>query len=175
MQRIAVAGHSFGALTAIIKAGLTLQPGQYHFDESASDPRFRAVINMSGVGPMPMLTDDAFRHINVPLLATGGTEDEGNLGTGPVFPWEWRMSAYTDAAPGEKYSLVLQDADHYLGGLLGRHDRGGNADPDGLAIVYAVTTAFLAAQLRATPGALDWLKVDELAAATHGRATLKYT
>jgi dienelactone hydrolase len=173
-RHVAAAGHSFGALTALIKAGLALKPGEYVFAGSAADARFKAGISISGVGPLPPLADDAFAHLNTPVLVTGGTRDEGNIGAGPVFPWEWRMSAYTLAKPGDKYSLVLNDADHYLGGLIARTDRGGEADPDGVAIVAAVTTAFLDASIKKLQPAADWLATADVPHLTGGRATLKH-
>ncbi len=168
-QKIVAAGHSFGALTAIIKLGLALRPGEYLLDGDVRDDRFCAGINMSGVGPLPPMTDDAFDHLTAPLLVTGGTLDEGNVGAGPVFPWEWRMSAYTLAPAGDKYSLVLNDGDHYLGGLIARDDRGGAADPDGVDILAAVTTAFLDAYVRDSAPAREWLSHADLPGLPGGR------
>jgi hypothetical protein len=168
--RMAAAGHSFGSLTALIKVGLALKPGEYSFAEATADERFRAAISMSGVGPLPPFADDAFRHLTGPLIATGGTLDLGNLGAGPVLPWEWRMSPYTLAPPGDKYSLVLDNADHYFGGLIGNAEMGGPADPGGLAIVLAATAAFLDAHVCDGRAALEWLQGADLDALTRGRA-----
>jgi len=173
-RHLAVAGHSFGALTALIKVGLALKPGEYLFPGSTADARFTAGISMSGVGPLPPLTADAFTHLNTPVLVTGGTRDEGNIGAGPVFPWEWRMSAYTLAEPGDKHSLVINDADHYLGGLIARTDRGGEADPDGVAILAAVTAAFLDASIKKLQPAAEWLATADMPRLTGGRATLEH-
>ena len=168
--RIAAAGHSFGALTALIKVGLALRPGEYRLDGSPADARFSAAISMSGVGPLPPMADDAFARLNAPLLVTGGTLDEGNVGAGPVFPWEWRMSAYSQAPAGDKFSLALENADHYLGGLIARDDRGGDADPEGVSILAAVTAAFLDAYVKKNPSAIDWLATIDLKGLTNGRA-----
>jgi hypothetical protein len=172
LNKVAAAGHSFGALTALIKVGLKLQTGQYQFDEPSADKRFKAALNLSGVGPLPLMTEDAFGSLTGPLLSTGGTRDEGNIGAGPVFPWEWRMSAFSLAPAGNKYSLVLDNGDHYLGGLIARHDRGGDADPEGLAILQAVTHAFLDAFLKGSKTGRDWLATADLSAVTGGRAEL---
>ena len=156
-SRIAVAGHSFGALTALIKAGLTLQDDAYALPGTAHDDRYRAALSMSGVGNLPPMTADAFAGIDVPMLASGGTLDEGNVGAGPVFPWEWRLTAYAEAHGPDKYRLAIQDADHYFGGLIARDDRGGTADPQGLTILAATTLAFLDAYVNEDERALDWL------------------
>jgi len=173
-QRIAAAGHSFGALTALIKTGLDLRPGEYQFNDATADARFCASLSMSGVGPLPPLADNAFAHVQGPMLVTGGTLDEGNVGAGPVFPWEWRMSAYSLASDGDKYSLVLDNADHYFGGLIARNDRGGAEDHEGVAIMAAVTTTFMDAYVRNEQAALSWLQEADLNALTDGRADLEH-
>ncbi len=170
VDKVAAAGHSFGALTALIKVGLKLQPDQYQFDEPASDKRFIAALNLSGVGPLPVVTDDAFDYLTGPLLVTGGSLDEGNLGVGPVFPWQWRMSAYPLSPAGDKYSLAIENADHYFGGLIARHDRGGEQDPDGLAILQAVSHAFLDTYLQDSETGRNWLSTTDLSALTGERA-----
>ena len=171
IERVAVAGHSFGAMIAAIKLGLRLKPGEYVFPGATADERFRAAVIMSGVGPLFPMTDDAFAGLTRPLIASGGTLDEGNVGMGEIYPWEWRMSPYTRAPPGQKYSLVLDEADHYLGGLICRGDRGGEADPDAVRVVAAVTLAFLDAYVRDDESAKDWLHRVDLATLTDGRAS----
>lgn len=172
-RQFAVGGHSFGALTAMIKTGVKLQPGMYQFDGPTADERFVATVSMSGVGLLPPMTDDAFSGLTGPLIATGGTLDEGNVGAGPVHPWEWRLTPFALSPAGDKFRLVLELADHYFGGLMGRDEPGENPDPEGLAIVAATTTAFLDAYLHRSEAARDWLVQTDLAALTEGRATLQ--
>jgi len=171
--RIAVAGHSFGGMIAMIKAGLYLRAPDSGERLDFGDARIRAAVVMSGVGPMPQMTDDAFSGLKKPLLATGGTLDVGNIGSGPVYPWEWRMSAFGLAPSGDKFQVVLDRGDHYLGGLICRQDRGGPPDPEGAAIDRAVATAFLDAYLRDEPAARAFLDRADLAAITAGRARLE--
>ncbi len=125
---------------------------------------------MSGVGPMPQMTEDAFSGLTRPLLASGGTLDEGNIGSGEIFPWQWRMSPFTLAPAGDKFSLVLQDGDHYLGGLICREDRGGDPDPEGVQIVRAVSTTFLHAYVRGDDDARRYLQTANIERVTEGRA-----
>lgn len=168
--RMAIAGHSFGGMLAQIKAGLLLKNPQSEAAVSQADTRFRAAVVMSGVGQMPQMADGAFAGLTVPLIASGGTLDEGNVGTGQIFPWEWRMSPYTLAPPGDKYSVVLEKGDHYLGGLICRADRGGEDDPQGAAIVRALQVAFLDAYLKDDPKARRFLRTADVGALTEGRA-----
>jgi len=174
----AVAGHSFGGMIAMIKSGLHMQNSDGEPVADYADPRFSAAVVMSGVGQMgptpglpqvPYMAPDAFQGLTGPLLASGGTLDEGNVGTGEVFPWQWRMSAYTQSPPGNKYSLVLEDADHYLGGLICRDNRGGPDDPDAVAVVRGVQTAFLDAYVKDVSSARDWLEQADMGAAGANR------
>ncbi|NOR19771.1 MAG: hypothetical protein GQ538_06745 [Xanthomonadales bacterium] len=148
-----------------------------------TDTRFSAAIVMSGVGQVPpmanlpqvaYMTDDAFSGLTGPLLASGGTQDAGNVGTGVVYPWEWRMSSYMLAPAGDKYSLVLQESDHYLGGLICRDNRGGPDDPQAVSTVRSAQTAFLDAYLKGDKRALRWLQSADFAAVSGGRAELTY-
>lgn len=171
--RMAIAGHSFGGMLAMIKAGLWLRDTAGGAPVSYADPRFSATVVMSGVGPMSQMADNAFAGLTGPLLASGGTRDVGNIGTGTIYPWQWRMSPYTLAPPGAKYSLVLEDADHYLGGLICRADRGDEDDFQGVEIVVAVSLAFFDAYLREDRAARRFLRRADLGVLTGGRAHLE--
>jgi pimeloyl-ACP methyl ester carboxylesterase len=182
-SRVAVAGHSFGGMIAMVKAGLGMQNSTGEVLADYTDARFSAAIVMSGVGQVPAMvnmpevaymTDDAFAGLAGPLIASGGTLDEGNVGTGVVYPWQWRMSSYTLAPTGDKYSLVLQDADHYLGGLICRDNKGGPDDPVAVSTVRAAQTAFLDAYLKDDASALRWLRSTDFATLSGDRAELVY-
>jgi pimeloyl-ACP methyl ester carboxylesterase len=182
-SKAAVAGHSFGGMIAMVKSGLHMQNSTGEVLPDYTDSRFSAAIVMSGVGQVPpmanlpqvaYMTDDAFSGLTGPLLASGGTLDEGNVGTGVVYPWEWRMAPYTLAPAGGKYSLVLQESDHYLGGLICRDNRGGPDDPQAVSTVRSAQTAFLDAYLKGDKRALRWLRSADFAAVSGGRAELTY-
>ncbi len=170
-ERIAIAGHSFGGMLAMVKSGLGIKPEAYLYSGPVNDSRYSAAVVMSGVGPMPEMTDDAFAGLQGPLLATGGTLDEGNIGSGKIYPWQWRMSAYDLAPPGNKYRVVLDRGDHYLGGLICRGDRGGPPDQKGLAVIQSISIAFLDAYLRNDTAARNYLRQVDLSALTRGRAS----
>jgi predicted dienelactone hydrolase len=172
-ERFAVAGHSFGGMIAMVKAGLGIRDTARVAAIKFADPRFRAAIIMSGVGQMEQMADDAFEGLKSPLFASGGTLDVGNVGTGEIFPWQWRMSAYTLAPPGDKYSIVLDDADHYLGGLICRDNRGGAPDPEAARLVRAASLAFLDAYVKGERSARRWLGATDWQAASSGRAVFE--
>lgn len=168
--RMAIAGHSFGGMLTQIKSGLALKDPRTGAAVSRADPRYRAAVVMSGVGLMPQMAPDGFAGLEGPLIASGGTLDLGNVGSGEIFPYEWRMSPYTLAPPGDKYSVVLERGDHYLGGLICREDRGGDDDPEGAGIVRALQVTFLDAYLRGDARALRFLRTADVDALTGGRA-----
>ena len=147
-DRAAIAGHSFGGMIAQIISGLRLKDPQSGESQDRSDPRFAAAVVMSGVGPMPQMADDGFDFLDRPLIATGGTRDLGNVGSGPVFPWEWRMSPYALAPEGDKYALVMDEGGHFLGGLICRSDTDSVPDPRALAEIQHTTTLFLDAYIK---------------------------
>jgi dienelactone hydrolase len=182
-QRFAVAGHSFGGMIAMIKSGLYMQTGSGEPVTGYADPRFKAALVMSGVGLVPAMpnlpnqaymTDDAFAGLTGPLLASGGTLDEGNVGTGVTYPWQWRMAPYTLAPPGDKYSLVIDRADHYLGGQICRADRGGPDDPEAAMLVRTTQIAFLDAYLKGDSRARRWLESDGLQQLSGTRANIEF-
>ncbi len=169
-DRLAVAGHSYGTVIAMAKAGLWMRApdgGRRQY----LDERIRGVVLLSGVGQMDeLMAPDAFSGLALPLIATGGTLDVGNTGGPVIHPWEWRMSPYTLAPPGDKYSVVLEKGDHYLGGVICRTDRGGDDDPDGAAIDAALTLAFLDAYVKQDARAMRFLATADVATLTAGRA-----
>jgi predicted dienelactone hydrolase len=169
-HRIAVAGHSFGGMISMIKSGLYLKADAYIYSGATADDRFTAAVVMSGVGQMKQMEDNAFDGLTGPLMATGGTLDTGKVGDGVEHPWEWRMSGFTRSPPGDKYSVALKNGDHYLGGLICRDNRGGEADPEGVAIDRAMTTAFLDTYLKGEEPAKTFLKTADITAITNGRA-----
>ncbi len=177
-EHLAVSGHSFGGMMSemMVGAPITTREGEV---VSYADERFDAAVILSGVGPAKMvdkseLAREAFNSINRPLFASGGTLDTGNVGTPDVFPWEWRMSPYTLSPPGDKYSVTLQNSDHYFGGLICRENRGGESDPQGLEIVRTLNLAFLDAYVKDDAAAKEFLRSVDVSAITDGRALLEY-
>jgi pimeloyl-ACP methyl ester carboxylesterase len=179
ITRLAAAGHSFGAIIALIKTGLELQPELADTWASTFDDRFDAAVVLSAPGPgmgpgMDSLTDGAYTKIGKPLIATGGTNDVGRVRPpGGMSPGEWRTLAFTLAPPGDKYSVITEGTDHYSGGLICNPDRGGDPDPESVAIVASVTTAFLDAYIKDDDTALEFLQNADVEALTNGKATGK--
>ena len=174
--RKAVAGHSFGGMIAQVIWGQPLKD-RHSAAQVSYALGFDAAIVMSGVGEMPQMAEGSFDAIAGPLLVTGGTLDVGNIGGPTIYPWEWRMAPYLLSPPGHKYSVVLEQGDHYLGGLICRDDRGGPEnkggapDTGGLEIFAGATTAFLDAWVKKDAAAARFLEdFEQHATLTDGRA-----
>ena len=156
-DRIAVTGHSFGGLIAENFCGLLGTNPATHASLDMRDARVRAVIAFSGVGELPPLVTRAhFATLSKPMLVTVGTQD---LGMGPSRSgYELRREPYDIAPPGDKYLLVLDGADHYLGGMVCRDDI--PRSPRGAEYVQTfndASTLFLRAYLQDDATALSTL------------------
>lgn len=174
MDRIAIGGHSFGAVIAMIKIGLNLKDYDQQVWGVSFDERFRAAILMSGVGRgMPEMADDAFDGLRRPLLATGGTRDVGRVDIGELTPEEWRLQPFLLAPPGDKYALITEGSDHYMGGLICNTELGGEPDLEAMQNVRAISTVFLDAHVKSDPAALRYLNKADVHRLTEGSARLR--
>jgi predicted dienelactone hydrolase len=98
-SKIAVAGHTYGALTALMVAGVNGTP----------DPRVKALFLMSppGVSAVRGLTQQSFAALNIPVMFMTGTQDRGaGEGEDPA----WRKQSFEFSPAGDKYFVMLQGA-----------------------------------------------------------------
>ena len=172
-QSAGVAGHSFGAGIAMIKIGLGVKPEYRGEWGEPYDDRFRAAVLLSAPGPgknVKEISEDGYDTVRKPLIATGGTNDIGRVDPGGLTPAEWRRLAFTMPPPGDKYSVITEGSDHYLGGLICNPDRGGEPDHAAVEIVRAMTTAFLDRYLKDEDSAQTFLRTADVGRLTDGRA-----
>ncbi len=168
--RVAAAGHSMGALAATMVSGLTrleLDGSRVSF----RDERFDIAVLLSGPGPLPMTPKDGWDSVTLPTLVTTGTRDHANRG-GEGATWEWRLGAFRLTPPGDKFGLVVDEADHFLGGLICTNRAAGTPDPEAFSIVKSVTTAFLDDYLQQNATARAYLHGSAIGDASNGRAEL---
>jgi dienelactone hydrolase len=173
-QRIAIAGHSLGGMVAQAFGGMTGVNVETRERYALHDPRIRAVVVLSGVGPLPPATEAAdFASLSTPLFVSVGTQDlpmPQRVGKGGL---ELRREPFELAPPGHKYLLVLEGADHYLGGMVGRDDL--PKSPQGALYVEAfdeLSGRFLDAWLKGDRQARQELDRLALPAAFAGVASL---
>jgi predicted dienelactone hydrolase len=109
-ERIAVAGHSYGALTVMALAGRSLQP-------SLRDHRIRAALALSP-GVASAVGAKSMAPVRIPMLcATGSFDDFVEIGLVPQrvragVPLPNRMAVFEALPPGNKRLLFVDGADH---------------------------------------------------------------
>jgi len=188
-QRAAIGGHSAGAFTAQLAAGVRARGravGKRGFGlSSIADERFRAAVVISGQGtPTRALTADSWARVAVPMLVFAGSLDGSPPDMGRQTPASRRepfeRSRGRDAGGPPAYLVDIAGATHssYQGkasramaverALGGQEaDEAGDdasvqpADPDAVAaIVNAAVLRFLRAFLADDQSARDWLDSD---------------
>lgn len=116
LSRIGVAGHSFGAYTALVACGARpaldwlvppISPGK-GLGPDLSDPRVDACVALSPQDPgEPFFLESSYDSVKRPVLGISGTLDEAQNGTP-----EHRQRSFELMPPGNKRFLWLIDADH---------------------------------------------------------------
>lgn len=97
--RIGVGGHAYGALTALMTAGV----------DGNADPRVKAVEAMSPPGALPIrgLTAASFASLHVPTLFLTGSRDFGAIESEDL---AWRKQGFDASPPGDKWFVSIQGA-----------------------------------------------------------------
>jgi predicted dienelactone hydrolase len=111
--KIGVAGHSYGAFTAQLVAGVRTYPGA----TSYADPRVKALVVMAPTGAAENrgLTNESWANLRIPAMFMTGTADQGAAATETP---EWRRQAYEYSPAGDKWLVVVSGARH--GSFTGR-------------------------------------------------------
>jgi len=82
------------------------------------------------------------------------------------------LLSWETAIPGDKYALVTEGADHYLGNLICRPQREAPPQEDALRMLQIATTAFLDAYLKGDRAGATFLRGDRLRTSTGGFSRL---
>jgi len=150
--RIAVAGHSFGAFTALASAGITFNP----FGASPAaygDDRLVASIALSATA-FRNQRPEGFDTITIPTLHMTGTEDFGAVVD--TRPTE-RRNAYDRIRNAQKYLVILEGGDHMVFSGVRRGAAKGT-DERHWALIRSTTTAFLESIVNQDAKATAWLE-----------------
>jgi predicted dienelactone hydrolase len=195
-KRIGVGGHSFGAFTAMLIGGATVDLSEGEKDRAFLDPRVRAILVVSGQGTGQQgLTERSWKNVFLPMMTVTGSADRGVAGQGP----EWKKQPFDLSRPGNKYHLFLQGASHFSfgGELAGGGPAAGGLGPGvrarlsggrrvgfggGLAgaqdtvfeAMKSASLAFWNAYLKDDDQAKAFLTSGRLSALTQGKATLSH-
>ena len=114
--KIGVAGHSYGAHTAMLVAGVRTFPGGVSY----ADPRVKAVVALSPQGPSDVrgFTRESWTELRGPALFMTGTRDQG---TTELETLEWRAEAFRLSPAGDKWLVTVEGVgpETFSGGLRG--------------------------------------------------------
>ncbi len=116
LEHIGIAGHSYGANTTQAIMGQVSR-----LMEPSVDPRIDAFLPMSPSAPQVMTPQKAFGKITAPVLCMTGTRD-GNPVQKSMTP-ESRQLVYQGMPDGNKFQLVLKDAEHHAFAGSGKQSR----------------------------------------------------
>lgn len=155
LDRIGLAGHSFGAVTTL-GAGGQSYPRSPHADSPLRDERIKAIVALSPNGrERAGDLDRQFGTIRIPALTITGTRDGDILGDGTT-P-EDRRKPYAHMQGPDKYLAVFEGGDHMV---FGGHTMRRAPTPIDRAIqsgTRAIMVAFWDAYLRRDADAKAWL------------------
>jgi pimeloyl-ACP methyl ester carboxylesterase len=145
-EPLVAAGHSYGALTALVMGGAEGTAPEA-LSVPLRDQWTRCVVALSPPPPIKGLIEpEGYGGLAVPALIQTGDRDE--MPGWPSTPEGWRLHlpAFERASSnGERYLLVLEGVDHYFGGAICEPDRETMPQYDELTIAAELSTLFLAA------------------------------
>lgn len=166
-SNIGVAGHSYGAYTAMAVAGMRIDmPGAR--DVSFKDDRARAFIALSPQGTGQMgIHDSSWIKITDPVMIISGSQDRGMAGQSP----SWRLEAYKNLPIGNKFCVFIEGADHmsFAGSLPTGKDYSIIED-----YVEIVTNAFWDNYLKHNYKARKYLESGEITKETGGKVKIEF-
>jgi len=158
LKRVGMSGHSFGTVTTQAVSGQTA-PG---LGQAYTDPRIRAAIAFSPSGPQRGSAAAAFAQVKIPWLLMTGTKDVARIGGATIgaASVEERLAVFPALPPGQKYELVLHEAEHSAFTDRALPGETGRRNPNHHRAILALSTAFWDAHLRDDPAARAWLDGD---------------
>ncbi|MEY2977020.1 MAG: alpha/beta hydrolase family protein [Prochlorotrichaceae cyanobacterium] len=152
LNRIGMGGYSFGAITAQAIGG------QRFFGRPLfQDDRIQAMVLLSPSSPQKEDPHQAFRSVHIPSLLMTGTADVSSIGNIDLAS---RLAVFSALPPGDKYEVVLKDAEHSAFGdaplATDRYPR----NPNHHRVTLALSTALWDAYLQQEATAQAWLASD---------------
>ncbi|MHB9026693.1 MAG: alpha/beta hydrolase family protein [Armatimonadota bacterium] len=153
LAKIAVAGHSFGAYTALATAGMSFTIAGKTY--TLADPRVKAAIPMSApVNNRKETYKTAYGSIRIPCLHMTGTKDVSSISDTTA---EQRRIPYDHIRLADQYLLTFTNGDHLIFSGRPRPTPGDQTDALFQKYILISSTAFLDAYLRNETAAKTWL------------------
>jgi predicted dienelactone hydrolase len=155
LQRIAIAGHSFGANTAMLCIGQQL-PAFASGRNQLADPRIKAALVLSAPAPKRFGSlKPAFAAVKVPVMHMTGTNDDSPIGETTAAE---RRTAFDNTDAPDQYLVTFQGGDHMI--FSGRRVDATREKQDAKyhEWIDAAAGAFFDAYLKNDAAAKSWLK-----------------
>lgn len=159
LDKIGVAGHSFGAFTALAAAGQTFV-GPLGREFSLGDRRVKAAVAMSAPANKraPDVLDRTYDSIRIPVFHMTGTHDNSPIGTSTAAD---RRIPFDHMFRADNYLLTLNGGDHAIFSGRRFNPRFREQEERFHELILAGSTAFWEAYLKGDELAKAWLARDE--------------
>jgi predicted dienelactone hydrolase len=152
LDRLGVAGHSYGAYTALVAAGRVLVgPDGRTLD--LRDRRIRACVAMSSPSGDADAVRKSYETFVVPCLHMTGTDDKSPIGLTTVAQ---RRVPFDCIDKADQYLIIFAGGDHMVFSGTRRRGAGAN-DPVIHSLILVSSTAFWDAYLKGEARAKAWL------------------
>jgi dienelactone hydrolase len=152
-NHVGMSGHSFGARTTQAVSGQKFG----RRGVSLADRRIDAAIVFSPSSPRRGSPREAFGRVEIPWMLMTGTKDLAVIGHADM---ESRLSVFPALPTGDKYELVLHNAEHSAFTDRALPGDSESRNPNHHRVICALTTAFWDAYLCGDPAAKTWLNGD---------------
>ena len=149
-----MSGHSFGAVTTQAICGQVFPTAT----ESLTDARIKAALVLSPSAPRVGDAKKAFGSIQMPWMLMTGTRDASPINNTTA---ESRLAVYASLPAGDKFELVLNNAEHSIFTERPLPGDKGPRDPNHVRAILALSTAYWDAYLRNDADAKSWLESDK--------------
>ena len=150
LERLGMAGHSFGAWTTLAVAGQVFAGREPRF----RDERVKAAIPMSAPAAPPLQRAKAYSAIRIPMFHMTGTQDTSPIGDTTAAE---RRIPFDHIDGAEQVLLTFTGGDHMVFSGRPRAWGGGENDKRFQNLILQSTTAFWDAYLRGDAAAKAWL------------------
>ena len=153
LDRVGVAGHSFGAYTALASSGRILV-GPLGGKINLTDSRIKACIAMSSPGSEKEKKNNSYGNYSVPCLHMTGTEDDSPVSDTKAVD---RRIPFDSIDKGDQYLLTFNGGDHMI--FSGRARKTGKEENDKVfqELIKQSSAEFWDAYLKNKPESRKWL------------------
>ncbi|MCX6983569.1 MAG: hypothetical protein NT118_02300 [Lentisphaerae bacterium] len=153
MDRVGVAGHSFGAYTALASSGRILV-GPLGGKTNLSDPRIKACIAMSSPGSERERKNNSYGNYSVPCLHMTGTEDVSPVADTKAAD---RRIPFDSIEKNDQYLVTFNGGDHMIFSGRLRKTRKEENDKIFQELIKQSTVEFWNAYLKNNSESKKWL------------------